>query len=79
MNVDHIVNMYYDWVGPLLLKNINGLEGQIIAVRSTVGQEISSGGNIVLYPSNPDKAFKEALSEIPKYFKCKDGKWVRIA
>lgn len=79
LNVDHIVNMYYDWVGPLLLKNINGLEGQIIAVRSTVGQEISSGGNIVLYPSNPDKAFKEALSEIPKYFKCKDGKWVRIA
>lgn len=79
LNVDYIVNMSYDWIGPLLLKNINGLEGQIIAVRSSTGQEISSGGNIVLYPQTPEKAFKEALTDMPKYFKCKDGKWVRIA
>ena len=79
LNVDYIVNMSYDWVGPLLLKNINGLEGQIISVRSSTGQEISSGGNIVLYPQTPERAFKEALLGMPMYFKCKNGKWVRIA
>lgn len=79
LNIDYISNMSYDWVGPLLLKNINGLEGQIIAIRSSVQQEISSGGNIVLYPQEPDKAFKEAMLVTPMYFKCKNGKWVRIA
>ena len=73
------MNMSYDWVGSLVLKNINGLEGQIISVRSSTGQEISSGGNIVLYPQTPEKAFKEALLGMPMYFKCKNGKWVRIA
>ena len=78
LEVDTITNNSYNWIGPLLLKNINGLEGQIVNVRSTSGQEISSGGNIVLYPEEPDKSFKEAMKSTPYTFRCTDGKWVKI-
>ena len=53
-------------------------EGQIINVRSSTGQEISSGGNIILYPENPTVSFKEAMKITPYRFKCMDGKWIKI-
>lgn len=78
LNVDVAMNARYNWTGDLLLKNINGFEGQIIYVRSTTGQEISSGGNIILYPETPDISFKEAMKITPYKFKCIDGKWVKL-
>lgn len=78
LSVDVATNARYNWIGDLLLKNINGFEGQIIYVRSTTGQEISSGGNIILYPDEPDKSFKEAMTTTPYKFKCIDGKWIKI-
>lgn len=76
--VNRVTNTRYDWTGDLLLKNIIGFEGQILMIRSTINQEISSGGNIVLYPETPEISFKEVMSSIPYKFKCISGKWVRI-
>lgn len=78
LNVDAPNNARYNWTGDLLLKNINGFEGQIIYVRSTTGQEISSGGNIVLYPDTPDISFKEAMTSTPFKFRCENGKWIKF-
>lgn len=76
--IDKLCNARFNWTGALVLKNIVGFEGQIILVRSTTSQEISSGGNIVLYPEEPSKTFKEAMSSTPYKFKCQSGKWVKI-
>ena len=78
LDIRGICNRNIDWCGDLVLKKINGIEGEIVKVRSSTGQEISSGGNIVLYPEDPSKSFKEALKVIPYTFKCIDGSWVRI-
>ena len=78
LKVDVATTARYDWTGDLLLKNINGFEGQIVYVRSTTGQEISSGGNIILYPETPDTSFKEAMKSTPYKFKCVNGKWIKL-
>lgn len=79
LRVEHITHARYDWTGDLVLKNIEGFEGQMISVRSTTQQEISSGGNIILYPDEPEKSFKEPMSSIPYKFVCKSGKWIKIS
>lgn len=78
LEINRIGNARFNWTGDLVLKNIIGFEGQIVSVRSTTSQEISSGGNIVLYPEDPSKTFKEAMTSTPYKFKCQSGKWIKI-
>mgnify|MGYP001634448933 FL=1 len=78
LTVNKLCNARFNWTGDLVLKNIIGFEGQIVTVRSTTSQEISSGGNIVLYPEEPSKTFKEAMSATPYTFKCQSGRWVKM-
>ncbi|MDD3121981.1 MAG: glycosyl hydrolase family 28-related protein [Candidatus Izemoplasmatales bacterium] len=79
LKVNSLYNTRYDWTGDLVLKNIKGFEGQILLIRSSIEQEISSGGNIVLYPEEPERSFKEAMDPlIPMKFKCVNGLWVLL-
>lgn len=78
LDIRDIKNHRVNWCGDLVLRNITGIEGQIVKIRSSTGQEIASDGNIILYPKEPTKSFKEALKEFPYTFKCVNGKWIRI-
>ena len=78
LDIRGLSNKLINWTGDLVLKNIIGMNGQLLRVRSSTAQEISSGGNIILYPSEPTKTFKETLPKYDTYlFKCVDNKWVR--
>lgn len=73
------VNACYNWIGPLVLSEIIGCDGQVVAIKSTTGQEIMNSGNIVLFPDDPEYLVKKPLPKDSYYiFKCHKDKWIRI-